>query len=405
MKYNNPRKQFINYAAINFLFYITQSLGGYVTVFLQSIGFNAQQVGVITALNSGVGIFSSPFLGMLSDKIRSVRKVILFALICGASLFVLIPLSSKYDINGLSLLFILIPIATFFRMPVMSLTDNWMLRNSTAEKLNYGALRSFGAFSFASASLALGYILPITGIDFTFYAYAILTVPAIIMIRYVKSGADEQNTNKKALTFKEMQVGQIFKNFYLVSHILFSVFQRIPFQCSMIFLPFLINEIGGDTAQIGIVMGVRAFVEIPMMLLLKPLRQKIPLYYLVIAASFFYMVESILYSYANSFSNIVLVSILHGFGNGLNLTAGTSYVFSLAPDHLKATAQTVLGSMSSIAGILGGLSGGVLITIFGIQKFYFVIGIMIMIALVLYILSFFIGEKVLGIKRPGLSTG
>lgn len=66
--------QFFKYASLNFLFYITMSLGGYVTVFLQSIGFDAQQVGIITALNSGVGVFCSPFWGMLSDKIQSVKK-------------------------------------------------------------------------------------------------------------------------------------------------------------------------------------------------------------------------------------------------------------------------------------------------------------------------------------------
>ncbi|NLJ67371.1 MAG: hypothetical protein GX340_08690 [Clostridiales bacterium] len=63
LRKNQSTLQFIKYAALNFVFYITISLGGYVTVFLESIGFNPQQVGVVTALNSGVGVFSSPFLG------------------------------------------------------------------------------------------------------------------------------------------------------------------------------------------------------------------------------------------------------------------------------------------------------------------------------------------------------
>ena len=405
MPEKKPKSRFFKYAAINFTFFITNSLGGYVIVFLQSIGFNAQQVGMITALDSGVGVFSTPFWGMLSDKLRSWKKIIALTLVLGAGLFFLIPASSRISFGNISFLFIFIPIAMFFKAPTMSLLENWMLRNSAAEKLNYGALRAFGALSYAIASIALGYILPKTGVAFTFYANAVLTIPALLMVLFIKGSAGEELAGKKQLTFKEMQIGQLLKNYYLMAYIIFSIFQRIPFLCSMRFLPFLVDEIGGDIAQMGIILGLRAFVEIPMMLLLKPLRQKIPLYYLIVIASSFFMVECIMYSFANSFGAVVAVSILHGIGNGFMLTTGSSYVFMLAPDHLKTTSQTVLGSMTSIAGILGGLLGGAFIEILGIKQFYLTIGIMIFVALILFILSFFVGEKILGIKRPGLSLG
>ncbi len=396
------RSQFSKYATINFMFYFTMALGGYITVFLQSIGLDAQQVGIITALNSGTGVISSPFWGMLSDKIRSLKKVIALTLVVGALLFALIPASSGMSVGGLSLVFVLIPITMFFKTPTMSLLENWMLRNSAAERINYGALRAFGAFSYAIASLVLGYLLPITGVNFAFYANAVLAFPVLLMLLYTKSSTDDA-IDKKHLTFKEMKIGQVFKNYYLMAYIIFSMFQRIPFQCAMTFLPFLVADIGGDTAQMGIIMGVRAFVEIPMMLLLKPLRKKIPLYYLIMAASSFFIIECILYSFANSFGMVVTISVLHGIGNGLMLTTGVSYVFSLAPDHLKATSQTLLSSMNSIAGILGGILGGVFISMIGIKQFYLIVGLMMLIALGLFILSFPFGEKVLGEKRPGLS--
>ena len=395
--------QFYKYAAINFTFFITMTFGGYVTVFLQSIGFNAQQVGMMTALNSGVGIFASPFWGMLSDKIRSVKKVAIFALTVGALTFALIPFASRLSVGGVSLLFALIPITMFFRNPVMSLIDNWMLRNAREEKLNYGALRAYGALSFALAALALGYIIPMTGVEFIFGINIIFALPAIFLLVFVRGSADGQGTGKKSLTLKEMQIGQLFKNYHLVTYIFFTVFQRIPFQSSMIFLPFLIDEVGGNIAQLGLIMGIRALVEIPMMLLLKPLRHRFPLYVLIIAATSFFIFEAVLYSTAHSFTMIIVISVFHGIGNGLMIPSGSSYIFSLAPEHLKATTQTILASTTAVAGILGGLVGGFLIMRIGIQQFYLILGIMLSVALVLFILSFMIGEKVLGIKRPGLS--
>ncbi|HZJ57181.1 MAG TPA: MFS transporter [Clostridia bacterium] len=394
--------QFYKYAALNFVFYITISLGGYVTIFLQSIGFDAQQVGIITALNSGVGAFSSPIWGMLGDKIRSVRKVINIILVISTVLFAFIPMSKGINIGGISFLFILIPITMFFKMPIMSLVDNWVLENSVHERLNYGALRAFGALSFAIASLALGYILPITGVEFTFYASAVVTIPALLMIIYFKTARDDV-ASKGHLTLKEMQISKLFKNYYLIAYIIFTAFQRISFHCSMIFLPFLVTAVDGNIAQMGIVMAIRAFMEIPMMLLLKPLRRRLPLYHIIFISSGFFIIECIMYSFANSFAMVAAISVLHGIGNGLMLPTSISYVFSLAPDNLKATSQTLLGSTNSIAGVLGGILGGVLITIFGVKQFYLVIGLMMLVTLALYLLSFVFGEKVLGKSRPGLS--
>jgi len=398
----NPRVQFAKYAAINLAFFITLTFGGYVTVFLQSIGFNAQQVGLISALNSGAAIFASPFFGFLSDKLRSLKKVLTIALVVGSAFFIVIPFASGFYMAGFSVLFILIPIATFFRMPVMPLLDNWMLLNSRDEKLNYGALRAFGSLSFAVGALALGYIVPMVGVDSIFFASAVVTVPAILMITFIRGSADN-GAGQKKLSFKEMQIGQLFKNYYLVTYIIFSIFQRIPFQGSMIFLPFLIDDIGGNVAQMGIIMGLRALAEIPTMMLLKPLRQKYPLYILIIAATTLFIAESFLHSVATSFNTLIVISLVHGVGNGIILTAGSSYVFSLAPEHLKATTQTVLSSMAAVAGIIGGLLGGLLIALFSIQQFYLFIGIMLAVALVLFVASFFVGEKLLGLKRPGLS--
>lgn len=399
---NTKKSRFFLYAAINFAFYITMTFSSYVTVFLQTIGFNAQQVGTVTALNSGVGIFSSPFWGMLSDK-RSLKKVIHITLTIGTVLFILIPWISGMHVGKVSLLFLMIPIAQFFRMPVMSLIDNWMIKNARNENLNYGALRAFGAFSYALAAIILGFIIPKTRVELIFYVNAVFTIPALLLLVFIKGSEEDSYTTNKNLTFKEMKIGQLFTNYYFVAYILFSAVQRIPYQSSMTFLPFLVAETGGDVAQIGIIMGLRAFVEIPMMMLLKPLRKKFPLYVLIIFATSFFMLDCMLNSIANSFSMVVVISILHGIGNGFMITAGASYVFSLAPEHLKATAQTLLASVNAIAGILGGLLGGLLITMFDIKRFYFIIGIMLSAALLLFILSFFVGEKLLGIKRPGLS--
>jgi len=398
----SKKKQFYKYAAINFAFYITMTVGSYLNVFLESIGFSPASVGRLAAVNSGVGIFSSPFWGTLSDKLRSLRKIIIITLTTGGVLFALIPLFSRFNINGFYLLFLLIPLTTFFRQPVMSLIDTWMLRNCKKENLDYGAIRAYGALSFAIVAVTLGFVVPRTGPAFALYLSLLFTIPPVLIILFVK-GAEDHGLEKKRLTIKEMQFGQLFKNYYLVTYIGFISIQRIPFHSAMIFLPFLIGEVGGNPAQVGIVMGVKAAVEIPLMMYLKKLRQKHPLYILIIVATGFFVMEGILLSFATNFTWVIVFSILHGIGNGLMIPCSSSYVFQLAPKNLKATAQTVLASVTGIAGIIGGIVGGLVAQHFGLHRFYLLVGVMLAVALAFFVISLVVGERILKIKRPGLS--
>ncbi|MFQ7747414.1 MAG: MFS transporter, partial [Eubacteriales bacterium] len=83
----------------------------------------------------------------------------------------------------------------------------------------------------------------------------------------------------------------------------------------------------------------------------------------IVAAGIFYVLEMTLYSFAGNFAHLFFIITFQGIGGGLFIGVGTNYVYSLAPDHLKATAQTLNGAMNSVAGIVGNLLGGVLIAI------------------------------------------
>lgn len=76
----------------------------------------------------------------------------------------------------------------------------------------------------------------------------------------------------------------------------------------------------------------------------------------------------------------------------------SNYVYSLAPDHLKATAQTLAGSVSSLADIIGNLLGGYLLDAMGVRSFYTVCGGLILGAALFFLASFALGARLSG--RP-----
>ena len=77
---------------VNSIFWFSWSFGSYQTIYLQEVGFTASQLGLLNALTSILSIASVSFWGMVSDRIGSLRKVLITVLAGGVGLFALIPI-------------------------------------------------------------------------------------------------------------------------------------------------------------------------------------------------------------------------------------------------------------------------------------------------------------------------
>ena len=78
-------QQAVILVGVNGIFWFAWSFGVYQTVYLQSVGFSASSIGMLNAISSAVGIFSVTFWGMVSDRIGSLKKV-LVTVLAGAAL-------------------------------------------------------------------------------------------------------------------------------------------------------------------------------------------------------------------------------------------------------------------------------------------------------------------------------
>ena len=403
---DDQRTLFRKFAGLSWTYWFATCFCSYLTIFLQSIGWQAHDVGIINSLNSAVGVVSTPFWGTLSDKIRSLKRIIIILVITGALTYALIPYMD-YRIAGVSLLFIIIPLSGFFRTPLMSLIDNWTVRACNKHGLHFGAIRSYGSFSFGVIGLILGFVVTKmngesgnAGTKMTFLGYAFFSVALLLVVLFIKD--DVQATGGKKLKLSEMKFGQLFKNYYYMTYLAYAMIIQIPLACVYSFQPYLMAEIGVNTGTIGYITGFKAFIEIPMLILMDKVRNKCPLYVLLFGAGALYMFEAFFYSISGSFTHLILISVLQGLGGGLYIAAGSNYVAALAPAELKATAQTLNGSMVSLAGIAGNLVGGYIIEAVGIRIFYRGCSAIILGGLLLFIFSFPFGEKVLHIKRPAI---
>ena len=384
-------------SSVSFLFYFAVATGSYLTVFLQKSGFSPLQVGAINSVNFAVSICATPFWGIMADKVQSNRKIIIYCMAIASLLWTLVPVTSRIPLGPIYMMNLLIPVCSFFRMPAQSLMDAFFVQTCAKEGVGYGGVRLWGSISFAIMSISLSAILPWTGVEVSFYMYGVAFIPLLIILSRIKDTANG-DTARKSIPFREMQFDRLLKEYYFITYMVFAVFMHMPVNTSMTFLPYLVDMVGGDTAQFGLITGYKALLEVPMLLIITPLRNRFPLPVAVILSGILYAVEFSLYSYATGLYQILALQTLHGLAGGLMIGASTNYVYTMAPKGLNSTAHTVNGAMNSFAAIIGNVLGGVLITMIGVREFYAVLARIIICAIVYFIATLTVGTKVL--RKP-----
>jgi PPP family 3-phenylpropionic acid transporter len=387
-------------SSVSFSYWFGTAACAYFTVLLQKNGYSAAQVGAVNALNSVVTIVATPFWGMMADKFRSIRKVILATMCAGIPLWMLTPLSLRIFAGPLALLFIVVPLGCFFRNPHPSLVDSYIVQRCDRDGLTYGYVRLWGSISYTIASLGFCFILPLTGVEAAFYAYGILCIPFILAMWNFRDPDAAAGGQRKALTFRQMGFGRLFKNYYFITFMIFSLFVYLPNTTSNAFMPYLMESVGGESARYGLITGFKALLEVPSLFLMRRLRRHFPLPIMLAGAAAFYSAEALLYAGASSMTHIVLIQIFQGLAGGLLIGSSANYLYSLSPPELTSTAQTMNGALGAAAAIIGNLLGGALIVLLGIRRFYFMVSGALLFALVFFVCTLFLGLRVLNKKLP-----
>jgi PPP family 3-phenylpropionic acid transporter len=409
MRIKNLSRKFKTYAGLEFSYWMAIAAADYLVVLLQQNGFTSSQIGRLNAINSLVAIISGPLWGMLADRWHSPRKAFLLTMSAGSLLWALLPLSVHIQVPGIPLLapFVIAAASTLFRTPANALQDTFVVQKCVIESVDYSAVRSFGSFSFAAFAIVLSLALPAIGVESSFYIYALLTIPVVLLMArqtVATSGSGVANPSPPSRVrhtisqAKGIHLGALFRNYYFVTFIIFAFLLYLANSVSYFFLPFLLHETGSDSSLYGLVSGFKAFVEIPVLLLMVRIRKRFSLPAVVMASSLLLGLQFFLFAHAGGLVEILIWSILQGLGGGLLIGAATNYVYALSPPDLTSTAQTVYASVCSLAGIIANIAGGAIIDSLGIRAFYRIIA-----ADTLFALLFLGGTLAVGLtilKKP-----
>ena len=389
---------------LEFLYWASLCSNSYLSQFLRETGMSGVAVGSAMAAIAFVGMAAPPVFGIISDRIGSSRRVFILCWFVTAAAWLWVPLTGSTMLGGLSLAVIVMVGGSAVRLSAASILDSWMLQIQDADgRVKYATARRYGSLGYAVAAVCSGlFLVPNLGTASVFFLVPICALPVYFICRKV---GDAQPTAPlmehavREVKRNKLGLGKLFHNYYLMTFFVCALFTYLPQYSNGTYLPYLFTEVMGDPSVIGTFTGIRAFMEVPGMLLAAVLCRRMKLRTITLAVFAYYGIEQLIYASAYSGTVLITMMLTSGVAYGFYLFAIVRYVYSLAPKNLSATAMTANAAIMAMSGIGGNFLGGVMADTVGIRSFYVLMGVLILVATAVYLGTLVLGKR-LGIPSP-----
>ena len=387
---------FTNFSVLQFVFWAAVACyNPYIVIFLMNKNIGISEIGFILTLSALSGVLSQPVWGLISDRIKSVKKVFILCLLVTALFIVILSF-----MNHAVIIAVLLVVITFFFAPLIPLLDSWTVRIALEDgKRSYGSIRLWGSIGFAVLVIIMGRLVSGSSASLAFIGYGVITCFTVLVSLAVKDvsvdrTAKESGGAEKEGEIKGARISKLLKNYNYVVFLVFSFFLYISVLSIVSFLPKLMDYVGGNAGLYGIAMAVSASSEIPILYFSSRLIRKYKATTLILLGTVFYIIRLLIYSVAASPIAIILAQLLQGLSYGLFLTSFVHYIHSLAPAGLKTTAQTMGNAVyTGLGGIVGNYVCGRIIDGFGIHAVYRFTAIEDIVISLLFLLTIVLGGK------------
>ena len=175
-----------------------------------------------------------------------------------------------------------------------------------------------------------------------------------------------------------------------MTFIIYAFIVFIAFGAEFSFFSYYLADRGIKITNLGLVLALRAIMEMPMLLIMQKLRHKYPLKWLILMAAVLVGLECLgLGLVARSMASIIPFMILYGLGSGVNIGTISNYLYKLAPEELRATAHSLYGAITALSGVVGNFCGGFVLKAVGASRFYMVLAGIIFTAATFFFLSIY----------------
>lgn len=361
------KKLQLEYCGLQGFYWMLYCVGiGYINSYLTGVGLLPGAVGVISAVFGAVATLVQPFLGKLADKSRRYGwkpQLQGMLILCLACCFVLkLPIAPVFSgvVSGLILLLLNV------MMPFVNGAGFYY--EEAGIVVNFGVARGFGSLFYSVMSYLLGFWVADFGVDCISTAGIVVTLCFFVTATVMPYRGVGGQTGAKEAHPEGESWGQFFRTYprftgMLAGFVLLMLFHSM----TNTYMLQIVENIGGGTAEMGIVLALAGVMELPVMFAFSPLVKRVSSYRLLLLSGAGFIGKAILYLMAESVAMIYAAQILQLLSFALFTAVSVYYANEVMDEKNKLRGQALVGSSVTVGALFGSLVGGVVIQGHGIH--------------------------------------
>ncbi|MCK1981498.1 MULTISPECIES: MFS transporter [Peribacillus] len=350
----------------------------FLPVYLADQGLRPAQIGFIIGTGGFVTLITQPLWGMISDKTRTIRKVLLLLIFFSSVIGYFL-----YDSSSYLQLILFAMLLYFFLMPIDPLTESLNFTMAEKSGISYGSIRTYGALGYAVISLITGYVMSYFGANSLAFLFA-----GIGLISFIVSWLmPDAPVSGKPVTLSSLK--HFFSNKETLLFLLLVFICAVPARMNDTFLGVYIRELGGSAKLVGLTWFLAAGSEIIVFALsFWWLRKGKEIIIISFAAAFFF-IRYFVSAWITDPQLLAYLQVMQILTFPIFYSAAIQYLYRIVPVEWRATGQTVLALLFfGVSGIIASYIGGAIYGTYGGKTLYLFISsisfIGMVFALVLY---------------------
>ena len=362
---NSERLLAAKYGAQQMMYWVGYlTIFSFTAVFLLGRGFSATEIGYVTTVGAILTILLQVGISSLADRSQRISlKGILAALFIGcitaASVMLLLPKSHIATFVGMFTALSLTATQGTF------MTSLCLQYNKAGHKINFGVARSLGSLGYALAGFVMGrlteafgaeVILPVYCACYSLMLLVLLTMERPVRTVQVPAAAAE--TREQPSNMLRFFTRDRRYDVFLLA-VISMFFMQMILNTYMI---YFIRNYGGTESDMGTVLFVAAFSEMPAVAIGLKLLRKFGAEKLLRVSSITNLVKCTAMLFIPNSTYYIALQVLQFFYSGLYMVASVYFANSIVGEADAVKAQAILAvALSGVAGIAANIIGGYMV--------------------------------------------
>jgi len=341
-----------------FYYFFVGSFVPYWGIYLQSENFSPSSIGILLSLFQISRIVAPNFWGWLADHTGHRVKWIKLTSFLG-----LIGFIGVFWAKGFFWIFLVMSALSLFTSSTLPLAESLTLAHLATTDGHYSRIRLWGSIGFIVASLILGYLIDLQGIDILLWVL-LITQAIIFFLSNTIPEAKEIHHKKN-----DLSIWKIIKTPSVVALLIGCTLMVSAHGVLYNFYSIYLKEHGYSSATIGWLWAVGVICEIFIFMLMPKILRRYSLKTILLMSLFLGVIRFILIGASpDQFYLLLIAQMFHAATFGSFHAASIEVIAYFFKGRNQSRGQAIYNSVAyGIGGTIGGLGGGYLIQYLGGQ--------------------------------------